>query len=715
MTREQKITKLNEVKEQLKNSFVGLNDIIDNIISTISPWYVTPEILNRPIVVSLWGMTGTGKTSIVKKLIELLSLKDKSIFFDCGRESDSNGESSLVEKISELGGEYEEFSIEMPKDMVFVFDEFQYARSILEDGTEIIKPYLRPVWNIIDDGELSVHESRYSTNWLIGFIEDSTNFIDELGGKQIKLDKGNLVDPSDIETLENSSLGYFYFNTSTRLPESCSSDDEVVPNKKIYNIDNAFRFDSKRLIYRKLNQVSPGFGEKTLNNISSAKTFNEVIDILKEIKKHLITPKILDLSKSLVFVLGNLDEAFREHNNLDHDGDADTFANITSQVTVTKIKEALKTRFRAEQIARLGNNLIKYPTLRKSHFEEIIKIETGRVLGEFKATTGIDVRLGKSIYELIYSEGVCPTQGVRPVFTTIGMILTPILSDVIILNPNKEEVLLEVDQDSIKASYRVDSCKILIKISNKEVGEKIINLQLGALRKPKNRKTRFICSVHEVGHAIMKAWCTGKTPTKIISVDSSGGGICYIYDKDRDNEISTRQDILNNIMISLGGYTAEEVIYGRDSEQLLLGSGNDIEEAYEIASNAIYNLGFYGPYKYADSQVTNRGDGIPAGIDNRGVTTTVRQVDGGIKSYVKSSIEVLMAELRRQTTVILEGEKKLLANTSIKLAESGVMNGKEFEEFISKFGSIQLVEQMNKAIDTQSYQWYENRLKECLE
>lgn len=715
MTREQKISKLNEVKEQLKSSFVGLNDIIDSIISTISPWYVTPEILNRPVVVSLWGMTGTGKTSIVKKLVELLELKEKSIFFDCGRESDSNGESSLVEKISELGGYDEENSIEMPKDMVFVFDEFQYARSISEDGTEIIKPYFRPVWNIIDDGELSVCESRYSTSWLVGFIEDSANFIDELGGKQIKLDKGNLVDPSDIETLEKSSLGYFYFDTNTGLSESCCSSYDEVPNKRIYNINNAIRLNSKRLIYRKLNQVSPGFGEKTLNNILSAKTFNEAIDILKEIKKYLIKPKILDLSKSLVFVLGNLDEAFKEHDNLDHDGDADTFADITSQVTVTKIKEALKTRFRAEQIARLGNNLIKYPTLKKSHFEEIIKIETGRVLGEFKATTGIDVRLGKSIYELIYSEGVCPTQGVRPVFTTIGMILTPILSDVIILNPNKEEVLLEVDQDSIEASYRVDSCKILIKISNKEVGEKIINLQLGALRKPQNRKTRFICSVHEVGHAIMKAWCTGKTPTKIISVDSSGGGICYTYDKDRGSEIPTRQDILNDIMISLGGYTAEEVIYGKESEQLLLGSGNDIEEAYEIASNAIYNLGFYGPYKFADPQVTNRGDGIPAGIDSQGVTTKVRQVDGGVKSYVKTSIETLMHELRRQTTVILNGEKKLLANTSIKLAESGVMSGKEFEELISKFGSIQLVEQMNKAIDTQSYQWYENRLKECLE
>ena len=43
------------------------------------------------------------------------------------------------------------------------------------------------------------------------------------------------------------------------------------------------------------------------------------------------------------------------------------------KVSISDIKEALKQRFRAEQIARLGNNLIKYPTLKKEHFIKIIK------------------------------------------------------------------------------------------------------------------------------------------------------------------------------------------------------------------------------------------------------------------------------------------------------------------------------------------------------
>ena len=40
--------------------------------------------------------------------------------------------------------------------------------------------------------------------------------------------------------------------------------------------------------------------------------------------------------------------------------------------------------------------------------------------------------------ELLYSEGVYPVQGVRPVFTTIGTILTPILSKIFIFLETKE-------------------------------------------------------------------------------------------------------------------------------------------------------------------------------------------------------------------------------------------------------------------------------------
>ena len=66
--RKEKIERLESAKVQLKTEFIGLDSIIDEIINSISSWYVTPEIINRPVIVSLWGMTGTGKSSVVKNL-----------------------------------------------------------------------------------------------------------------------------------------------------------------------------------------------------------------------------------------------------------------------------------------------------------------------------------------------------------------------------------------------------------------------------------------------------------------------------------------------------------------------------------------------------------------------------------------------------------------------------------------------------------------------
>ena len=86
MTKLEKIKILENVKKQLKQEFIGLDSIIDDLVTSITPWFVTPEVIVRPVVVSLWGMTGTGKSSVVKRLVEILDLKHKTLFFDCGTE-----------------------------------------------------------------------------------------------------------------------------------------------------------------------------------------------------------------------------------------------------------------------------------------------------------------------------------------------------------------------------------------------------------------------------------------------------------------------------------------------------------------------------------------------------------------------------------------------------------------------------------------------------
>ena len=51
----------------LKKIYRGIDPIIDRICDLVLPWYAVPEGVTRPIIICLWGMTGTGKTSLDRK------------------------------------------------------------------------------------------------------------------------------------------------------------------------------------------------------------------------------------------------------------------------------------------------------------------------------------------------------------------------------------------------------------------------------------------------------------------------------------------------------------------------------------------------------------------------------------------------------------------------------------------------------------------------
>jgi cell division protease FtsH len=55
----QKNTELEAIKPALKEEYRGIDDVIDGIIEAIRPFYVFPTSLKRPLVVNLWGLTGT--------------------------------------------------------------------------------------------------------------------------------------------------------------------------------------------------------------------------------------------------------------------------------------------------------------------------------------------------------------------------------------------------------------------------------------------------------------------------------------------------------------------------------------------------------------------------------------------------------------------------------------------------------------------------------
>ena len=721
-----KVEKLEEAKKILKKEFIGLDEIIDKIISSITPWYITKDVLERPTVISLWGMTGTGKTSVIRRLISLLELNEKAVFFDCGRESESEGYSDrLSDKILNLMGDMDEnvSSVNTTQDFVFIFDEFQYARTLDEALNELTKPSLRPIWNIIDDGFIPVYESRYSLNLFMDFLEDALLFEKENPDVTIHFENGKVVDPEEIKVLSKSQLGMFHLGGSCVMElcsseEECSSEGEDENKEKTYNLAKIFSNHLCKNIYKKLNLKQEGLGTTIVNKIKNVKTLSELLRILEDIRKDILAPKILNCSKSLVFVIGNLDEAFKVQGDLDHDGDADTFREITNNVSVTEIKQALKRRFRAEQISRLGNNLIKYPTLNKKHFEEIIEKELSRINAEFKNKTGISVVYESGIKELLYSEGVCPVQGVRPVFTTINMIITPLLSNILIKSVELGSTdaticLADIDDWKIRG-FRIPEISLIIKYNKDNTilleETKEIKLQVGELRSPNNRKTRFACGIHEAGHAISMLSCTGEYPIQVIAVDTNNGGCCYSYQKDRHGEISTRRDIENSIQIGLGGYIAEQLVF-KDKSLCLLGSGSDLAECWETLSNAILVDGYLEPVLFSDPNILLNSTGIPTGIDIK----SSKVFYDGINMTVEASIRYIMDRLETNVSSLLRREIKLLAEMGKYLGNNGSMNKTTMLEFVDKFGTSNLKQEIEDSKRDMSYDRYYECIMDILE
>jgi ATP-dependent Clp protease ATP-binding subunit ClpA len=94
---------LEDARVQLKQHFVGIDETIDDLLNYIQIWYLMPEVLTRPIIVNLWGMTGIGKTDLVRRLVKCLSFQDRFVEIELSN-VDSTSWASSVSRILDDNG-----------------------------------------------------------------------------------------------------------------------------------------------------------------------------------------------------------------------------------------------------------------------------------------------------------------------------------------------------------------------------------------------------------------------------------------------------------------------------------------------------------------------------------------------------------------------------------------------------------------------------------
>lgn len=599
----EEIKRKNEVIDnaivELKKKYIGVDEQIDEIMNNVRTWYCYPQLQDRPCVINLWGLSGCSKTDSVRTIAKLLDLEEDLIYFNFADINEKNA--------WEIENDIEDSVGNNKSNRIIVYDEFQYAATLDKQKEEKDnKGALKPFWELLDTGilnrkpEIRTLFNVYKAYLILKRIVDTKYPIELVNGKW--LNSEDYI--KSLDEYERKSI----FEVFTE------SEKEIKPNIGCdmgQNNNEPIRIDSKTKRVNRCVELNPWFIDNAVdvyNNVNNSKFSTDNVDIRKKIYSMNVTELMeffynlyhssckgykLDFKDSLVFVIGNLDEAYDVSFNVNPDMSPDQFHKITKKITVVDIKEALKDRFRNEQIARLGNIHVIYPSFSSRTFKGIIDLQLSKYAKEVEDRIGCKLTYDSSIKNIIYREGVFPTHGTRPVFSTIQEIVKSRLPEVM---KAMTDAKLVQKLDSLEYSYsngyvRVKTYDIdrnlLTTVKSK------LKLRVDNLRKSTLDDKQALCAVHESGHFVAYASIYGNVPAKLISVatESGTGGFLLQDDDEDERAIKTYNYYMNNIKIALGGYVAERTVFGDDNKTS--GAVSDLRKATSIASKMVLELGMY--------------------------------------------------------------------------------------------------------------------------
>ena len=604
--------RLQVIAGELKDELFGIDTVIDRVIGSIRAWFVLPEIIHRPVIVCLWGLTGTGKTQLTRSLAQKLGFYNR--FVEVQMDGFSNGVGYGTDSISGMLGES---GIEEGAPGILVLDEFQRYRTVDPDGDDAKVHRYVDVWTLLSDGRLP----------------PSLSLLSEL----------------------EMSLAKAEYRVDREGPKS---------GEQIYDFDAFLEGQGKARDDQGRFTLSPytaGELKKTLKLKEPiieimAMTADEIHRRMREFRSEHVSWET-DYSKLLVFVCGNLDELYQEAAKRveDCDTDADIFHAVTQKLSVIDVKRALTQRFKPEQIARLGNNHVIYPSFDRSTFKRLIVATCQRYLDEIQKSSKQRFSVSEELHEEIYLNAVFPSQGTRPLFSSIHAVLSSSLVNFTLwalengIGPDQE---LRITVDCARKHLVVQHGNISTQCE--------VRFELNPLRKRTQPDFRALLAVHEAGHALVYALLFRQAPRQVkINAATFGGG----YNIYPALQAESERNVLDQMCAVLAGRAAELMVFGQGS--LSIGSESDLAAATKAAAMYVRRCGLAGRLSRTDV-ATRSGEDI-----NTDVSATNAWIEELLQKQYSRAQEILAG----QVPVFLRMVRALTDNGEITADELSLWLG----------------------------------------
>ena len=210
-------------------------------------------------------------------------------------------------------------------------------------------------------------------------------------------------------------------------------------------------------------------------------------------------------------------------------------------------------------------------------------------------------------------------------------------------------------------------------ISRKDIEQAFIKIGIGKEKKSRliSDEEKRITAYHEAGHAILFHELKDVGPVHTISIIPTGTGAAgYTMPlPGKDEMFNTKGKMLQNIIVSLGGRIAEELVF----DDVTTGASQDIKQATQTARAMVTQYGFsdkLGLVNYGSDD-----DEVFIGRD----LAHTKSYGEGVASVIDEEVKNIIDDCYKKARAIIEKHRDVLDACAKLLIEKEKITGEEFD------------------------------------
>ncbi len=211
-------------------------------------------------------------------------------------------------------------------------------------------------------------------------------------------------------------------------------------------------------------------------------------------------------------------------------------------------------------------------------------------------------------------------------------------------------------------------------IKKEDVDKSFVKIGIGGEKKSRlvPEKERKITAYHESGHAILFHLLSEVGPVHLVSIipNGRGAGGYTMPLPENDNVFMTKKHMLQDIMVSFGGRSAEELIFG----DITTGASADIKQATQTAQAMVVKYGMSEKVGLINYEV-NSEEEVFLGRD----LGHARNYSEKVAAMIDKEVRRIMDECYQEAKLIIESHMDVLHRCAAALLEKERINRAEFE------------------------------------